>query len=887
MSAVALQRDDPHDTAIPADAADFEPPRTPLRERLGGRATAFAVAFMLGVGLGLAGMPVWLASALAGLALSASVVLGSRRRGGSAALWAVVAACPLGGAWAGLDAASRGNPSLAAFVPEGGSVLARVTGTIEQTVRDTDYRRGAMGRFAYQPPGTVARLRVETIELDRGPRRVRGAVLLRLREHDHTLREAMRVEATGWLRVIDGPGNPGEFDFAALMAERGVVGRLTLPGRGNWRELDAAWYDLPHRVASTRAGFAAACLDSLRIGMRDAGASRGLLETLLLGHWGDEMADLRESFRHVGLAHILSISGAHLGILMGLVWLGVRLVLPHPPRSALVVLAVLLMYVMALPMRTPIVRAAIMAGVFCIGYGIGRRPSAMGLWSTAAVLVLLWRPAELASPGFQLSFGVVAALLLWTPGVSRMLLPPPVIEPVHPTLGQWLSRRAADYAAVSLIAFGVAMPVVAYHYQLVSPLAMVTSVLALPVLTAVLALGYVKIALGLVAGEPGGVLAGPLRWLSETMIALVVRAEAWPWASVALPEPPPAGWVLAAVAGVSAAASGRFRGRRWPRGAAVAAVLLLSLWWTTTGGVGREPVSLAGAPTTIGATSDPLPGAGVGAAARVTMIAVGDGSCFVVELPGHTLMFDCGNQAYLDLGLRSVAPALDHFGIDRLDTLFISHADLDHFAGVLDVIDRIPVGRVVTTPQLLAEARREPGSAAGFLLTELRLRGLEPTAVTRGWREHPAGDERVTLTALWPPADFQAERNNDASLVLAIDLELGTPAAPARRRVLLNGDIQHDAKPALLAAHDAAAIDLNADVTDLPHHGSFVDASPAWLDAVDPEVILQSTGHARLRRDPWADALADHAASRYTTPEHGCTTVTVHRNGALSVETFR
>ena len=801
---------------------------------------------------------------------------------------AVMAVCPLAASWAAMDASDLRRPSLARFVPDGESVLARVTGVVEGTVRDIDHRRGAFADFAYRAPGTLAQLRVERIDVGEGFVPVDGGLLLQLGEHDHTLREGLRVEAIGWLATIQPPSNPGEFDFAELMQSRGVVGRLAMTARGNWNVIDTPWHDLPFWVQRMRTTVSEACLASLRHGMRDAGVSRGLLETLLLGHWGGEMGELRESFRHVGLAHILSISGAHLGILMGMVWLVARLVAPNPPRAAMIVLAVLLMYLAALPMRTPIVRAAIMAGVFCVAYAVGRRPRPMACLSVAAIAVLLWRPSDLLSPGFQLSFGVVAGLLLWTERVSKMLLPPPMIEPVHPTVAQRLTRMGVDYAAVSLIAFGVAAPLVAYHYQLVSPAAMVTSVLALPVLTALLALGYVKIVLGLVAGEMGGLLAGPLRWFSRSLIALVEEAERWPWSSFTLVEPPPVVWVVGALAAVVAAASGRLRGR-WAVGVALAGLVLVSLWGTTRGGAGRPEVvavergvssASPSAASVSSASGAHAPAPNPAPAARLSMLAVGDGSCFVLELPGHVLMFDGGTQAYLDVGVRSIVQALETWGIDRIDTLVISHADFDHYAGVLDVIDHIPVGRVLTTPHLLAEAKAKPGTSTAFLVAELRQRGLPPEMIVQGWEQRVS---HATLTALWPPSDFRAERNNDHSLVLAVDLDL-----PGRqRRLLLNGDIQHAAKPALLDAHGQGELDLRADVTDLPHHGSFVDASPGWLDAVDPAVVLQSSGRARLRNDPWAETLGDHDAERYITTKHGCTTITIHADGRITAETFR
>jgi competence protein ComEC len=259
------------------------------------------------------------------------------------------------------------------------------------------------------------------------------------------------------------------------------------------------------------------------------------------------------------------------------------------------------------------------------------------------------------------------------------------------------------------------------------------------------------------------------------------------------------------------------------------------------------------------------------------MFAVGDGSCFVVRCPDprasedYVLMFDCGSQEYLDVGQRSIGPALRSLGVHRIDTLVVSHADLDHFSGVLDVMDQVKVSRVLVPPQLVAEANAQPGQAAAALLEGVRLRGVPIVEVSRGWRERAGGAE---LEMLWPASDLRAKRANDTSLVLSI--------RAADRRVLLNGDIQDEPIRSLLSS----GIDLRADVTDLPHHGSFVDSSPRWLDAVKPRVVLQSSGEARLLHDKWKGVIGGDR-QRFITRRHGMVSVEIGSDGALSWRAFR
>ena len=103
------------------------------------------------------------------------------------------------------------------------------------------------------------------------------------------------------------------------------------------------------------------------------------------------------------------------------------------------------------------------------------------------------------------------------------------------------------------------------------------------------------------------------------------------------------------------------------------------------------------------------------------------------------------------------------------------------------------------------------------------------------------------------------------------------------RRVLLNGDIQGDAISQLLASD----VSLRADVTDLAHHGSFVEESPAWLAAVEPSVVLQSSGPRRLDEDRWGPLLEASGIKRLSTFERGMVELRITPEGELQWSTHR
>ena len=830
-----------------------------------------AGCFVLGIVLWRGSGGFWVWWGLTGLlVLAAGAALWRERGAGPAGeRWARVARVALlgatvcfGAAWVGARAGGVEPGGLSRYVwPEG--ALAQVEGVVVDGPQIVTAKRGYFEGYGYEPPPTLLELRVDRLVRDDvagGPVEADGTLVVKVEEAAPGLHRGQRLRVRGWLSTLMPPSNPGEFDYAGWQAGRGVVGRLTVPTRGNVDVLAEPGAvdrvsDVLAALVEGRGWIAERARWSLGLGLTPGSEVTGLLETLLLGETAADIDPLRERFREVGLAHILSISGAHLGILMGLVWMAARAVTGHPPRAAVVVLAVLVMYLLAIPIRVPVARAAVMAGLYFAGVAAGRRPGPTRLLSAAAVLVLLWRPLDLFEPGFQLSFVVVWALLMYVRPVSHWVYPEPLIQPVVPGVGAVVARRAADLAAVSVVAFVTALPLVAYHFQMVAPLALVLSTLSLPVLTGLLGLGYLKVLAGFVLPSVSLVLAGPLRWVGGALAALVEEAHTWPGAGITLTQPVSAAWVAGCLAVGVAWFGGAFRGRGTRRWRGVAAGVLVAGWLAVEQGAWRW--------------------GGEGPAATLTMLAVGDGSCYLLESGGHTLMFDCGSQALPLIGRRSVVPTLKRLGVDRLDVLILSHADLDHYNGTLDLLDGVPVEQVWVSRDLPADAAAHPDWTTAHLMRQLSLRGHSPRVIEAGYTDTLGAAE---LTVLWPPPAgiFESVKGNELSVVLRVDV--------AGRRLLLNGDVQQAATVELLRRPGA----LDADVADLPHHGSVVDASPDWLAAVSPRIVLQSTGPVRLHRDRWADLLAPNPAiDRYLTARHGMVQVHVGRDGTLGVVTFR
>jgi competence protein ComEC len=187
---------------------------------------------------------------------------------------------------------------------------------------------------------------------------------------------------------------------------------------------------------------------------------------------------------------------------------------------------------------------------------------------------------------------------------------------------------------------------------------------------------------------------------------------------------------------------------------------------------------------------------------RCTFLAVGHGGCTVLETPdGRTLLYDAGSLAGPDVTRRHIAPFLWQRGIRRIDEVIFSHADLDHFNGIVDLLDRFAVGQVTYTPSFA----EKPTAGVQHVLVILRERGI-PIRVVKAGDRLSAGE--VVLEVLHPPAAGPDGNENARSLVLLV--------RHAGHALLLTGDLEG----AGLQRVVGELAPRRVEVMMAPHHGS-------------------------------------------------------------------
>jgi competence protein ComEC len=504
-------------------------------------------------------------------------------------------------------------------------------------------------------------------------------------------------------------------------------------------------------------------------------------------------AGTRDAFARAGVAHLLAISGFHVGVVAGLLLLGFGFFgLPHPVRFLLAAAGVWL-YVLAIGAPDAALRAALLFSALALGRWMNRAVAPLGAMASVFTIFLVLDPGAWIRPGFQLSFAGTLGLVL---GYGPLRL--------------WLVGRAQGRAPGFLVkglAAGAAatlatLPLVAWHFGRVSLVGIPVTLLAAPLVALAIPGILASLLASLAHPMLGVLLAHGVEAVLQTFTAVVGVAARLPFASVWVSRPTVLAVTLALVlAWLALQIRPKLRKVRRP----------LFLSWAVATGV------LAGPLATHLMTRGQL---------ELVILDVGQGDALLLRSPGgQWVLVDAGpGGERFDAGARTILPYLRQRGARRLDLLVLTHPDMDHVGGAPAILRDFPVRAVA-----------DPGAAVGkgpFLDVLMSAR-----AVGVPWRVLRSGDslsvDGVALRVVAPEPDREGSWTEDANAAsIVLELRFGGFAA------LLTGDAPDSAERRFLSR----LLSPRFQVLKVGHHGSSTSTSQELLERADPEVALISVG---------------------------------------------
>jgi competence protein ComEC len=640
-------------------------------------------------------------------------------------------------------------------------------------------------------------------------RAVSGNLLLTIRNCQKQWPVGQRLAGRVRIRPVRNFNNPGAFNYRQHLADRAIWLRGYVRSDMNLVPLNK-----PERNWNY-------CLDATRTRIRAFIDSwlppdlAGLYRSLLLGERYALSADLRELLYNAGIGHLLAISGLHLGLVAGFVFLVCHVVAVRIPTvagrwgarpvAALAAFPVALGYGLLTGMALPALRATLMLAVFTLALVVQREKDLVNSLLLAAFLILSIYPEALFSASFQLSFIGAASLIC----ILSVLPVPHVLLPKNDEREKLrcLVRRFYQFACASFILSLYTAPLVLYHFHRFPTLGIPANLIAVPVVGFfVLPAGLLAVLLLPVSSSLAGFLLTLGSFGLNLVVALSSKLGSLTWATF-WPGSPRA-WQVALAYLILLFPLAKTK--RWCRFSAMAVFSLVLIGSWIIPNHFRSAKSLL----------------------RVTFLDVSQGNSAVVELPGHSIMLVDGGGFHgnaFDVGRYVLAPYLWHRGITRLDTMVLSHPHPDHYQGLRFVAAHFPIKQFWYS----TVSRWDPDMRS--LLTTL----ADNKVVFVSPRELATSQNinGVDVQVLHPPPDFSGSARTPT------DKELNNLSLVVRLRYknvsfLFPGDIEKETEGELARRAHLEPVDLLL----VPHHGSRTSSSLPLLQRLKPKIAIFSVG---------------------------------------------
>lgn len=324
-------------------------------------------------------------------------------------------------------------------------------------------------------------------------------------ERAESYRTGELLEITGRFFVPAAERNPGVFSTLKQWRRERIEGGLAI---ATSKSTGLRWQAAPFRRAEE---LKEKLREAITRGLAEDSDGRAVIQAMVLGEKPPRDSPVSRAFRESGAMHVFAVSGLHVTIVGGLCWF-VLMNLPVPRRVGIFfVMLAMVTYSFVTGLNPPAVRATVMGISLLAAFFVRRRPSLFNALSLSFILVVVWDPSQIYQVGFQLSYGVLLAIGLGVKTAYRLTGKIATIDPFFPNrlLSDWQRRRLAVrrffacLGASSLAAWLGSLPLMSWHFGMVTPIAVLTSLLLIPLTMFILGAAFFAAIVGLLSPTAG------------------------------------------------------------------------------------------------------------------------------------------------------------------------------------------------------------------------------------------------------------------------------------------------------------------------------------------------------------------------------------------------
>jgi len=619
-----------------------------------------------------------------------------------------------------------------------------------------------------------------------------------IRQHPQAFNPGDQIEARVHLHTPRNHLNPGRFDYRAWCFDRhiSVLGSVSpevklLYSEDSW--LESARQRIRRAIAGVNP------------------EAKGILSAVILGDRSQVSASANDAFAATGTAHLLAISGMHVGMaaawMFALCWLILTRreawIVNFPVRklSLLAGLVSAFIYASLAGWPLPAVRAGIMLAAGVLAWHMAARTEPLNILMAALIVMLLFDPTAISSVSLWLSFLATAGILFWA-GHLRSGKAQGIFA--KSKMG-YMANAARRLFLVSLLAILATFPLIVSVFGRIPLYGMPANLILVPIY------GLFVMPLGL-AGEVAAVLGmnDLAAWLFQICgmgiglsldlisgMAALPSGRLWAVSPGRLPN------LLYALG-----AAGVFlllkKPVRLPAGLLAFMVVAVYLFMVLTERTVEKPTWVVW---------------DVGQGASSTLLLPRE-KVLVIDVPGRDgSRFNGGTQ---------VASGLRSMGLTHVDVLLLTHAQSDHLGGALSLMQQVnSLGEIWFPDVPLAHKDKR----VILILSAAKKRGIRVRWLAEGDIINIGGEKSgVRMNVLWPPRNHAPRNPNNSSLVMTVVLSNGV-------KLLWPGDIEAEAEAGILKEYPAGV-----DAMLVPHHGSRTSSTENFIRALNPSLSIAQTG---------------------------------------------
>ena len=629
-----------------------------------------------------------------------------------------------------------------------------------------------------------------------------------------------KISCTGSFEAFDGELNPGQFDANAYYKNEGYTGILDAKDIRIVKEEESFSPDIYlHRL-----NLAISEKYKKILGDKNAGS----LSAMVLGDKTSLDEEIKELYQENSISHLLSISGLHISLLGGAVFLFLRRLKVSFSFPLITSSIILIIYGAFTGFSVSTSRAVIMMSVLFISFVIGKSydlPSGLAL---AALILIVINHRAIYQSGFLLSFFAVIGIFYIMPELLYIFKVDiyhnkGIIKGLHLLLASIISSISILLAT---------LPIILNNFYEVSLTGIILNIIVIPLMSLVVITGLLGGFVALVSETMGSFLLGITHYILNlytlfcrlgdrlTFIRLIIgKPDKWQIVLYYL--------ILVIVFYLLALKRRENKLRSLKNN--------LSKEYNTS-----KRIVVTGLMT----FTSFLIIAYKPREFSINMLDIGQGDCFVVNDGNNDIYIsDCGSTTVQNVGKTRLLPFLKSKGWGKVDTIFISHMDKDHVNGVNDLLKcaEITIGRIIISASYKSD---KLNCAELEELKELaKMRDIKLFYMKKG--DEIVGKD-ISFRCIYPTGEEDIEDQNEASIVMRMDYK--------GLSMLFTGDIAGSTEEKIIDSSDEDILDC--DILKVCHHGSKNSSTDDFLKKVSPKLYLISCGLMNRYGHPHRDALS-------------------------------